>query len=120
MSEYLNWPILVTYCVFTFFAYKQKNYYLDFQGVSQGYHFLVGILAFFAMFFGVGFLIFYGIRTTWWTPLILVAAGLFTFGPLSLVERMTSIFISRAAWGLLSFAIIPICAALLVYFTPHS
>ena len=120
MSQHFPLSVLVTYAVFTFFAYKQKNYYINFEGASQVYSICLGILAFFAVFFGVGFLIFYGFRTTWLAPLILIAVGLVMYGPLLMLERMTSKFMPRAVWGLLSFVVIPVCAVLLVHFTPRS
>jgi hypothetical protein len=34
------------------------------------------------------------------------------------LERMTREFMPLAAWGLMSFAVIPICAVFLIHFTP--
>jgi hypothetical protein len=117
MSTYLPWPILVIYCVYSVFAVQQKRCYLKFQGASPIYCFLLGVLAFFNLFFGVGFLIYYAFRTTWWAPLILVALGLFVYAPMSSFRFMSDRF-AVTVWGLLSFVTVPICALLLIHFTP--
>jgi hypothetical protein len=68
--------------------------------------------------FGIGFLIYYGFQTTWWAPLVLLAFGLLIYMPFSSLEVLTERFMPLQAWGLLSFVAVPVCAVLLIYFTP--
>ena len=118
MSQNLPWQILVIYCIYTIFSLQQKRCYLSFQGASQGYGFLLGILAIFNLLFGFGFLVFYAFMTTWWTPLFLFTLGLFIYTPLSPLRLMHSRF-ALLVWGFSSFIVIPICAMLLIHFTPR-
>src|SRR6266511_1954084 len=119
MSRYLPWPVIVTYCVYAIFAAQQKFCIRDFRGRSQGYYLLLGYFAFFTSLFGVGFLIFYGVRTTWLASLVLFALGLLIYIPFSTLELMIERVMPLPAWGLLSFITIPICATLLICFTPR-
>jgi hypothetical protein len=109
----------VTYCIYAIFAAKQKFCISHVQGRSIGFHLLLGYFAFFTSLFGIGFLIFYGVRTTWWSPIVLFAIGVLIYRPFSSLEQMTDMFMPLTRWGLLSFVAIPICAVLLIYFTPR-
>jgi hypothetical protein len=121
MSEHLSWSVVVTYTVYSIFAAQQKFCYRDFKGASLGYHVLLGYFGFFTSLFGVGFLIYYGFRTTWWAPLVLFSLGLLVYIPFSRLELVAERFMPLQTWGLLSFVVVPICAGLLIFFTPsHS
>ncbi len=119
MTRYLPWTIIVTYCVYAIFAAQQKICIRDFRGRSQGYYLFLGYFAFFTSLFGVGFLIFYGFRTTWWASLVLFALGLLIYIPFLALESMIERIMPLTAWGLLSFITIPICGWLLVFLTPR-
>jgi hypothetical protein len=117
MSEHLPWPVVVTYAVYAVFAAQQKFCYRDFKGASIGYHALLGYFGFFTSLFGIGFLIYYGFRTTWWAPLVLFSLGVLIYIPFSTLELVMERFMPLQAWGLMSFVVVPVCAGLLIWFT---
>ena len=120
MSRYLPLPVLVTYCVYAIFATQQKFCIVEYRNRERrlGYYLLLGYFAFFTWLFGLGYLVFYGFRTTWWPPLVIWTVGYLIYFPL-LRFRLVTERLPVAIWGLLSFAAIPICATLLIHFTPR-
>jgi hypothetical protein len=118
MSQHLPWPVVVTYAVYSIFAAQQKFCIRDLSEASPGYSLLLSYFGFFTSLFGVGFLIYYGFQTTWWAPLVLFAIGMLIYIPFVLLERTTERLVPLQAWGLVSFVVVPVCAVLLIYYTP--
>lgn len=117
MSPHLPWPIVITYCIYAIFAAQQKFCIRSFKGGNQIYNLILGYFAFVTSLFGIVFLIFYALRTTWWAPVILFILGLLSYIPFMILEGIVEKIVPLTIWGMLSFVAIPICAVLLVHFT---
>jgi hypothetical protein len=113
----ISWKMLMTYCIFSFFAEQQRLCYRDLQGASQAYYFLLGCLTLLTMAFTGGFLIFYGFRTTWYWPVMLFVVGLLFHAMLSKFNFVRSKD-AALTWSILGFLAIPTCVILLIHFTP--
>jgi len=119
MFDYFSWEIVGLYIAYSIFAAQQKFCVRDFRGSNQLYRLALGYFAFLTMVFGLGFLIYFGLKTAWWTPFILFVGGLLAYLPFTfLIETFTERFIHLQVWGAASFLAIPIIAYLLLKLTP--
>lgn len=114
MSEALPWSVIVVYSIYVAFATFQKFCIQDFRGRSEIYKFVLSFFALITSLFGVGFLIYYGFKTLWWTPFALFGIGILAYFILGFIEQLIPMWLL----GLISFIVIPICGALLIYLTP--
>lgn len=113
----ISWPLLVTYCILALFATQQKFAYREFRGLSVMYHACLGFITFLTVAFTGGFFVYVGYRTTWWWPVVLYALGALVYVLLCRFSFIRSRF-AVSIWALASFLGVPICAVLLIHFTP--
>ena len=118
MSYHLPFSVLITYGIFAVFASQQKFCLRDFRGSNQSYKLALAVFATLTSLFGIGFLVYYGFHTTWWAPLLLFAVGLLVYIPFTSLEASVEKFMPLQIWGMLSFIVVPVCAVLLIRFTP--
>lgn len=112
--------IIFTYCIFATFTTQQKFHWREFVGSTTGYYVILEYFIIISHLFGVGFLIFYGIKASWLAAIVLYALGCFSYirylNFVLLVEKFVPIFV----WSFLSFIVVPICGAFLIVNTPDS
>jgi len=114
MGETLPWNIVLVYCVYVAFATFQKFCIKEFRGQHEIYKAVLSLFALLTSIFGVGFLIYYGYKTIWWAPVSLFGIGVLAYFLLGFIEQLIPMWLL----GLLSFIVIPICGAMLIFLTP--
>lgn len=112
MSEILNWPLIITYSLYSSFSAFQKFCVRDYKGHSEFYKNILATFTFITQIFGLVFLIYYGFQTTWWSPLLLYGLGLLSYLLLGFIENLIPIWILGAS----SFIVVPCCGFLMIVF----
>ena len=120
MTENLPFNIVITYLVFALFTAQQKFCVRELVGTNNWYFLCLGFFSFFSSVFGIGFLIYYAIEVSWLASIGLFALGLFVYVPYAFFHSSIEKILPLQIWGGLSFVVIPICSATLLYQTPDS
>jgi len=114
MNHPLPWSVIIIYCIYVAFATFQKFCIQEFHGRSEIYKFILSFFALITSVFGFGFLIYYGVKTVWWAPFALFGIGVTAYFLLGFIEQIIPMWLL----GLISFIVIPICGAFLIFLTP--
>lgn len=114
MHPALPWDIVALYTAYGMFSSQQKFCRRDLKNESAAFRLAIGYFALPTALFGFGYLVYYGIKISWWAPIVLFALVVCSMLPVALLER----FIPLKIWGLASFVAIPVLAYLLVIRIP--
>lgn len=114
MTGYIPIPLMAVWAVYGFLAHMQALHVQHFAGRSRNAFLVLMLFNFFALIFGLCFLIYAGFALAWWVPFALVAIGMVGAIPLGFVEDL----VGTVQLSLLGFILLPVCAALMVYFLP--
>jgi len=68
--------LIVSYVVFSFFLFYQQLHLKKFQGSSEVFQLGLGIFALLAMIYGLGYLIYWGIKVSWLQAALLFVISL--------------------------------------------
>ncbi|MDT0293963.1 hypothetical protein ACFQ3R_11280 [Mesonia ostreae] len=113
-----NFDILniIYYTLFSIFIYYQQLHSKEFRGESQLFHLILNIFAFSGMIIGFAYLIFYGYKTVWWAPFIILIIGILTTFFSVFIERITG----KITLSLIGFVLWPVFAYLMFTTIPTS
>tara|TARA_B100001175_G_C19140544_1_gene463447 strand:- start:87 stop:458 length:372 start_codon:yes stop_codon:yes gene_type:complete len=68
--------LIITFSIYSFFVFYLQKWSSVFQGASQGFGVFLNLFMGVATLFGLGFLIYYGIKVEWAAPLMLFGISL--------------------------------------------
>ncbi len=63
---------ILFYCFFVLFVYSQQEHLRNFHGSFKKFGIILSIFSSLGFYIGIVFLIYYGFKTVWWAPLILL------------------------------------------------
>ena len=69
--------LIITFSIYSFFVFYLQKWSSVFQGASQGFGIFLNFFMGIATLFGLGFLIYYGIKVEWAAPLMVFGISLF-------------------------------------------
>jgi hypothetical protein len=118
MFENMPPLLIITWSLFTIFAFYQKLHIRDFRGASQGFLLMLNLSAFGAMIFAVIFLIYYGITVKWFLPIILLIIGLVIKFVWFAIEAQLKKEWIPYFFSILGFIGWPICAVIMIICLP--
>ena len=106
--------LVIAFCIFYLFTHYQSIYLskFKFKGASVKVEITVSIYRLISFIFGLVFLIFLGVKTTWYAPIALLAAAVAIGFILDVVLRFDKLDTYFCALGMV---VIPLDAAYMAY-----
>ena len=112
--EKINALSILFYCLFSFFAFYQQHHASNFRESSQVFLLVLNIFAILGFIVGLAYLVYYGYKVAWWTPVIIFIIGISSKFFLFKIERFVSGFIL----SMLGFIALPIFGYLMFKYIP--
>ena len=109
MKNFDVWNVLF-YCLFSTFVYYHQAHLRNFHGASKLFKLILTIFAYSGMIVGFTFLIYYGIKVTWWAPFVMFFISVIFMFVSGLFEKL---IIGALGMSLLGFIVWPVCAYLM-------
>jgi len=104
----------ICFYLFAIFIFTQQRHLRNFKGASQTFHTLLTFFCFLGCLAGLVYLIFYGVRTMWWSPFVILAISAIGGG---IVQGLISKIIPEFILSILGFIAIPVLGFLMFYTT---
>tara|TARA_Y100001970_G_scaffold192191_1_gene233575 strand:+ start:261 stop:632 length:372 start_codon:yes stop_codon:yes gene_type:complete len=112
MEDFPSNELIITFSLFSFFVFYLQKWSKEFMGASQGFRIFLDFFMGISTIFGLFFLIYYGYKVEWTSPLILFAISIFIKGILIAIEVKLFFRIQYIVQyiGFISFIACPILA----------
>jgi hypothetical protein len=95
MPTSLSFSVIIAFTFFYGFVNTHERHSSQFQGASQTYLMALNLSVIAGIIIGLGLLIFYGIQTAWYWPIVLFIVGNILSGVLfALLDNIVGIFLS--------------------------
>ncbi len=111
--------LIISYLVFSFFHFYQLKHIKNFQGASQIFRLILSSFGFVCMVFMYAFLIYLGIKSIWYYPIILFISGITIKFIYSFIESKFKIKDYQLIFSLLGFVFIPITIFFMLKYFPN-
>ena len=115
MTDVIPWDVVIAFALFSVFVFYQQLHLKNFRGESRAAEVVLSISCFLGIATGIVFLVCYGLRLGWLSPLLLFGIS---FVSKLVVIALEVLFASRASrdnivLSMLGFIGWPICAFLM-------
>ena len=121
MTDAIPWNVVMAFSVFSAFVFYQQLHLKNFRGESRTAEIVLSISCFLGIATGIVFLVRYGLRLGWLSPLLLFGIS---FVSKLVVIALEVVFASRSSrdnivLSMLGFIGWPVCAFLMFSYMPE-